>query len=938
MIIERVELENFVSHRRTVLTFPLGVTVIVGPNGAGKTSIVDAITYSLFGVHGRGQAQARDPIIRLGATVARVRTEFSVGGRRYAVVKVVPRTGPGETKLYDVTDSSRPVLLAEGLAKVKSELSRILGIQLDVLKHLMVARQGEIDAIVRSGEERKRVVNAVLQLDAVEKAYERMGELVSRWRERLAYLSSQLKQVERRLAELRAKRRRLEELSRQLREAEEELARKRAKLRELEEAVKPAEELRAKAESLRAELRAVEARLGELEESRESVKRRVEQLRARLEELEGVVALAGAKDVIAEYAALLEERSRLLSEVERLRSRLEALKASGLSIDVEQLETAVRDYERLSARLRALEEKKRLYEAYTARAQELRKQVDELARDLERARRRVYARIASKLADLVAEEQIASKTPEELVRALRSLGRRVDELIRERQERAKEIKQRMGGLQGLMEDIARKIAFLGRAYGNRCPLCGQPLDVGKREQLIKKLKQERDRLRQEERELADKLAQVESELRALEEVRSAISEAIADAQALLDYARQVEGKRARLEEEAREAEERARELWLAVKEYEELSERLRSLARVAEEYGRAISALREALAARHRLEELERDLGELENRITEVRSRLGELAAHLPQDPSELRKLVLEVERAIAEKRLVEEELGRLKQEEEALGREIEALRARREELVSKLARLEGELARFEQLRGELERLSEEVKELERRISYLRGQVDSLAEDVSQLPTLEREYEQLSRRRRAVQQMVSVLTRIRSELGPQGLQRLVRVRARELLEAYLRDILQRFGLEADDVRLTDDYDVVLVTRWGEKRLSMLSGGERVAVAIAFRIALAKLAGARLGVMILDEPTTNLDEERRRELVEVIKYGLRETGLSQLIVVSHDRELEEAADTVIEVVRDRTGASAVRVLEPRHEVAPALQTREPSDVDVHRPQP
>ncbi len=52
---------------------------------------------------------------------------------------------------------------------------------------------------------------------------------------------------------------------------------------------------------------------------------------------------------------------------------------------------------------------------------------------------------------------------------------------------------------------------------------------------------------------------------------------------------------------------------------------------------------------------------------------------------------------------------------------------------------------------------------------------------------------------------------------------------------------------------------------------------------------------------MDEPTTHLDEERRRELVEIMKNFFREgAAVPQMIIVTHHRELEEVADTVYRV--------------------------------------
>ena len=58
---------------------------------------------------------------------------------------------------------------------------------------------------------------------------------------------------------------------------------------------------------------------------------------------------------------------------------------------------------------------------------------------------------------------------------------------------------------------------------------------------------------------------------------------------------------------------------------------------------------------------------------------------------------------------------------------------------------------------------------------------------------------------------------------------------------------------------------------------------------------------------------HLDEERRRELISIIKQGLEATGLAQLVVVTHERELEEAADKVVEVRRERDESRVIERL-------------------------
>ncbi|MCR8463705.1 MAG: AAA family ATPase [Crenarchaeota archaeon] len=99
---------------------------------------------------------------------------------------------------------------------------------------------------------------------------------------------------------------------------------------------------------------------------------------------------------------------------------------------------------------------------------------------------------------------------------------------------------------------------------------------------------------------------------------------------------------------------------------------------------------------------------------------------------------------------------------------------------------------------------------------------------------------------------------------------------------------------------------------GEQTIETLSGGERVAIALVLRLSIAAaLAGEALELMIMDEPTIHLDSERRRDLVNMLKNFKEGAGmLAQLIVVSHDRELEEAADQIYEVVRSE-GVSKIK---------------------------
>ena len=101
------------------------------------------------------------------------------------------------------------------------------------------------------------------------------------------------------------------------------------------------------------------------------------------------------------------------------------------------------------------------------------------------------------------------------------------------------------------------------------------------------------------------------------------------------------------------------------------------------------------------------------------------------------------------------------------------------------------------------------------------------------------------------------------------------------------------------LKWTEDYGIVLEENGYERPFVNLSGGEQMAAALSVRLALLKqLSDVRLA--FFDEPTTNMDAERRERLAEQISQITRKRTFDQLFVISHDDTFEEYVDNVISV--------------------------------------
>ncbi len=102
--------------------------------------------------------------------------------------------------------------------------------------------------------------------------------------------------------------------------------------------------------------------------------------------------------------------------------------------------------------------------------------------------------------------------------------------------------------------------------------------------------------------------------------------------------------------------------------------------------------------------------------------------------------------------------------------------------------------------------------------------------------------------------------------------------------------------------LDQDFGVRLEQQGFDTSLENLSGGEKTAVALAYRLALHKVVNDYFstlhtkGLLILDEPTDGFSTEQIDTLQEVFRI----VGSKQLILVSHEVRLESLADTVIRV--------------------------------------
>ena len=186
-MITSIELGDFLSHSNTKLEFQNGVTVFVGDNGAGKSSIIDAITFALFGQHTR---KSNKGLIRRGTNQGFAKVRFSVNSKQFEAVRKIDNKGTLAAKFAEITDDDR-IDIAAGERKqfgesMTHEVERVIGIDFEKLKIASIVQQGELNTIINAKpKEFKELLNAIIGIDKLDIASEAMKTVNKEFREKI---------------------------------------------------------------------------------------------------------------------------------------------------------------------------------------------------------------------------------------------------------------------------------------------------------------------------------------------------------------------------------------------------------------------------------------------------------------------------------------------------------------------------------------------------------------------------------------------------------------------------------------------------------------------------------------------------------------------------------------------------------------------------------
>lgn len=891
MIIKSVSLENFLSHKDTIVEFDRGVNVIIGPNGAGKTSIVDAIIFALFSDRVRGDRI--NDIIRRDSKEAKVELEFVIDNKEYKIENVRSKT------TSDIVVYENGNTLAMGKNNVAREVTKILEMSKDIALNSVFVRQGEIALLLdQEPSKRKEFIGKLLGLDKLEYTYDNMRNVIDKFKEDTKEYDRIKVRLDEKGESLKGKSKEKEELEIKNEKRKQELEIKSEELERAEEELKSWNDKRDRYNESKNEIstigrdiKNIERRISELEEELNSAIKASENANKLEGEIGRLEPLVKYKELISEYKQLKKDRKRLEDELEKV-NKLSEEKEDNKE-DYEEYNKLSEEKEELLKEEGTLRKDEIEYEKIITEIKNKKKEIEKVDNEIEKVEEDAKALGIATLED-------KNKKLEE-----------IDTIRKEFNDALDKLKDEKGRLNGRRKEISEYLGILGES--NICPICKQELTEEHRENVKKEFGEEISYIKNRLVKIEEEITEKTNEIKRLEEDKEKIEKI--DFERLIKLKEELKDisiKIKELEDIKTESSKSVSRLYEVRKRIEDIKSKLNELKRRYDKYISAQNALEshrgkteiesELTGINNKIDSIEEEKTILEEKIVEIPKDLDSEIKRLKKLEEEYIKLETEansiesLKKMIVDKRNdVEErksEMGKIIKERDSLGYSDEVykkIKDRKETVNNTVIRLKSE---FDNINLQLMKLDNEIKEIENAIRVLEAKL--------------RESEK-------IRELINKLESIRKAFSKDGIQRVIRRKLAPFISDAASNYLDEFNLELSSLSINEDFDITLMRGGEELPLRNISGGEKVAVAIALRLAIANALSNRLSTIIMDEPTVHLDEERRRELVDIMKSFSTNSIIPQLIIITHNRELEDVGDVVYNVEKVN-GISVVKSIE------------------------
>ncbi len=573
MIPLQLTLKNFLSYQNTTLNFRgLHTACICGANGAGKSSLLEAITWVIWG---KSRAATEDDVIHGGAKNVRVDFDFRCNNQTYRVIRSRPRGRSSSLEFQVETKAgSFRSITAKGLRATQEEIISCLKLDYDTFTNSAYLRQGKADEfMLRRPSERKQILADLLKLDRYE-------ELAVKAKDTAKEYKGKIEQLRKSLEPLAVELEQRTEIAAELAQLKQELAQlqkiqdnDRSRLQELQA-------IEYQRQTWEQQLTIEQTQHQNLTQDCDRATKDINALKGQLISLDNLIQqepeiVTGYNQLLAWQIQEKELSSKFVTyqEAQQQRQQLEKQlekQKNELKLQINQLQTRIEGIEQQQQEITKVLSKTEDIEAALIKLEASRKQLKELDKiqqyvsPLIKQKSNLQTQINREEAKLVAKlEQLhnsAKKLAEDIEKApkqrqqLLTVDAQIEELdkkrvyqkrVEEKGTERKEFRFKLQENQRIYErqwqELQQKLQMLSNPDAC-CPLCDRELDERHRNQVVGKTQQQQQEIQEQIWVIREQLSTCDRELQLLRQEYQAISQEISPYDSLQQQFGQLEAQ------------------------------------------------------------------------------------------------------------------------------------------------------------------------------------------------------------------------------------------------------------------------------------------------------------------------------------------------------------------------------------------------------------
>lgn len=848
MIPIKLSLSGFLSYQNpATLNFAdFDVACISGSNGAGKSSLLDAITWCLF-----GQARKKDEsIINLACQKAEVTLDFYYEGNTYRVNRTNTRGKGGTVDFFVLKrESDEWAAISERTIRdTDSLISRTLKVDYDTFVNASFFLQGKADMFAtQRPSDRKKILGNILGLDI----WETYRDQAVKERKTLEI---DLGRVDNRLAEIASE---LEEEPARISHLNEVTSQKI----KMESQLKTMQEIKSSAEKLTSANKEQKNTLRILEEQIERDETEIKNL----DKKKG------------------ERESRLINFQQQL-------------VNSEEVKTQYQEWRSLREKLTSLDELARQFN-------DLKNQLNTINHDIEIKKtgfENKLIAIKEQEDKLITNEatlpELISKAAEaehEIYNMQEEINQRDDleQDLRAQRDYRSNLEAINATLFSEANKLRTRIDTLSVSEEAKCPMCDQDLSEQDRQALIRSLEEEGQQIKTKYLENKTSIEEsklkennLEQKLKNLRELENKLNTRTRELDSYQIQIKNIQSERFAFDNDQKKKMEQIK-LILETKNFS-LEER-EKIVKVTKK----IESLSYDERTHDNVRNQEGQLQEIEQKFLAMQT------AEISIPPLES-----EVESYSERKKQIEKGLNKKRDQRDKLASVI----TKSEGQIPNMEILENELSNTQ---IEFNRLSEELGSAKQKVTILKDlrtnqkrfkeEKTSLATEIEEIKILEKSFGKEGVPALLIEQAIpEIESQANIILGRLSNNTMT---IRLATQRDYKDIKREDKKETLDINISDGS--------GERDYELYSGGEAFRVNFAIRLALSRVlsqrSGARLQTLVIDEGFGNQDAQGIQRLVETI--NLVKQDFKKILVITHMEELKDQFPSRIEIEKTDRGS-------------------------------